>query len=254
MTTSMPYPLSLRRALKALPAVDPDDHEQVARTARDRLPLLDDVARDYLVRYAIEKVFTAASRDTVAPGLATYGETADEVVFDEQRTAEAQAYLAARSPTTSKPGRPRRSCDALLAARRLGARPRRLPRGGRAGPVPATDERAQTAAAVALRSGCEHPPTGAPPWPSTARCDCRGLGAMPRLRPESVGRGRDELPPEERARSDAAGAQLAAAERGVAAAAGRRQPVRVRGNARRLPPLGLQPRGLPVRRAAPRRR
>ncbi len=96
MTTSMPYPLSLRRALKSLPAVDPDDDEQVARVARDRLPLLDDAARDYLVRCEIEKRFAAASRDTVAAGLATYDETTDEVVFDEQRTAEAQAYLAAR--------------------------------------------------------------------------------------------------------------------------------------------------------------
>ncbi len=93
---SQPYPLSLSRALAAFPPIDPDDDEQVFQVARDRLPLLDDAARDYLVRCELEKVFTAASRDTVAAGLATYGETADEVVFDEQRIGEAQAYLAAR--------------------------------------------------------------------------------------------------------------------------------------------------------------
>ncbi len=65
---TQPYPLSLRRALESLPAADPDDDEQVARVARDRLPLLDAAARDYLVRCEIEKAFTAASRDTAGPG------------------------------------------------------------------------------------------------------------------------------------------------------------------------------------------
>ncbi len=45
----------------------------------------------------------------MAAGLATYDETTDEVVFDEQRTAEAQSYLAARITHYLEAGSPEES-------------------------------------------------------------------------------------------------------------------------------------------------
>lgn len=90
-----PYPLSLRRALNALPAdVDPDDDEQVARAVEQ--VQLDDDAREFLVQRAFRQAWTSATGDTVTAGLATYDDATDLFDPDPDRIDEATSYFAAR--------------------------------------------------------------------------------------------------------------------------------------------------------------
>jgi hypothetical protein len=68
--TDQPYPISLRRALKQMPLVDPDDDTAVEAAAAVAFGQIDDQAREFLARRGYERLVEEWLDSEVAAGRA----------------------------------------------------------------------------------------------------------------------------------------------------------------------------------------